>query len=116
MLVGFLLAYPYSAIAGTDAFNTEARTKFLPEWFDESIVLIKQIGVDREKSRQGIARLLYEHLFGEMPVNSCVFGAIVEDPPNPASEAFHRELSCSRLGSLPNSDGRARGIWFRKVK
>jgi len=114
-LAGFLLSYPFCLADPGDGFARAVRTEHLPTWRDHQITIIKQIAVGPAYARQGIARHLYLRLFHMLPRDSCVFGAIVEEPRNPASEGFHAALNFRRIGSRGAEDGRLRGIWFRRV-
>ena len=114
-LAGFLLSYPFCLVDQGDTFNRTVRTELLPTWRDDQITIIKQIAIGPAYARQGIARHLYLHLLHMLPQDSCVFGAIVEKPHNPASEGFHTALNFRRIGALEAQDGRLRGIWFRRV-
>src|SRR5215468_4840385 len=113
VLVGFVLAYPYTEIVPEDRFNREARAVFLADLSDTTLVLAKQAAVAPEARRHGVARSLYQNIYAILHSGATMFGAIVEEPRNPASESFHIALGWKRLGSLANPDGRPRGIWAR---
>jgi hypothetical protein len=53
--------------------------------------IVKQIGVDLGHQAKGIGRELYSHFFGKIEADY-VFSAIVAEPKNEPSEAFHRSF------------------------
>jgi predicted GNAT superfamily acetyltransferase len=64
--------------------------------FQDSYYVLKQIATDLNGRQRGVARRLAERFFSEVKCSS-IFSAIVAEPENPASCAFHREMGFSPL-------------------
>jgi predicted GNAT superfamily acetyltransferase len=64
--------------------------------FQDSYYVLKQIATDLNDRQRGVARRLAERFFSEVKC-SVIFSAIVAEPENPASCAFHREMGFSPL-------------------
>jgi uncharacterized protein len=90
---GFLIAFDQSA--QYDNFN------FL--WFRaryEKFIYIDRIVVDPAHRGQGTARAHYEDLFkfAQSHQHNVVVCEVNQDPPNPASDAFHQKLGFTKVG------------------
>ena len=104
---GFLLAY--SNAAGEAG------------WLDRQVAarsrgpygIIKQIAVDPGLAGRGIATALYRRLFAEAS-GLPLFAAVVLDPPNRRSIAFHERLGFTEEARLPHPDGMMRAIYMRR--
>jgi len=64
--------------------------------FHDSYYVLKQIATDLNDRERGLGRRLAERFFSEVKC-SYIFSAIVTEPENPASCAFHREMGFSPL-------------------
>jgi hypothetical protein len=90
----FLLAFDQSADYDSPNFL----------WFRERyprFVYVDRIVVAASARGRGLARLLYDDLFDEAARrgHSRVVCEVNSEPPNPASDAFHRALGFSQVGS-----------------
>lgn len=104
-LVGFILAYSDAHLAPDEWLNRRIRTGL------GSFLVIKQICVAGDAARRGIASHLYHHVLDQW-TTSPVVAAVVADPPNHASTAFHRKLGFQTLTELTPPDGRLRKVWI----
>lgn len=104
-LEAFLLAYRGERIGADDVVGTAIR-----ERIKQPFLYIKQVAVRPDAQRQGLARRLYEHLRAVAPGRPFA-AAIVIDPPNDASSAFHERLGFRRVFDVASPDGRGRAIW-----
>lgn len=109
-LLGFILAYPAKMIDANDHFNLAVRATICSEVEPSCLVIVKQVAVHAR--RAGVGTRLYSYLRTAVPSSTLFVGAIVEDPPNLASMAFHRAQGGKRIGELMHGDGRLRGIWM----
>jgi len=81
-------------------------------WFRdrfESFLYIDRIVVGRNYRRLGLGRRLYEDLFrrAEFLGHTTIACEVNAQPPNPVSDAFHREMGFSRVGTATsNSDAK----------
>ncbi|MEV4982991.1 GNAT family N-acetyltransferase [Micromonospora sp. NPDC053811] len=103
-LVGFLLAYSDQRIGPDEWLNHRIKVAL------GSFLVIKQVCVAREAARQGIASQLYHHVM-EQWTTSPVVAAVVAEPANHASTAFHRRLGFEKLAELRPPDRRLRTVW-----
>lgn len=105
-VAAFLLAY--SSAAGEAG------------WFDRQVAarcpgphgIIKQIAVDPGLAGRGLATALYRRLLAET-AGLPLFAAVVLEPPNRRSIAFHERLSFTEIARLPHPDGMPRAIYRR---
>jgi predicted GNAT superfamily acetyltransferase len=72
-------------------------------WFRahyDTFIYVDRIVVDHAFRSQGAARALYEDLFelARSQGQSLVVCEVNMDPPNPASEAFHKRLGFTQVG------------------
>jgi ribosomal protein S18 acetylase RimI-like enzyme len=105
-LVGFVLAYS-NARFGPDEWLNHAVAAELGR-----ILVIKQVCVARDGARRGVGSLLYRHVLERWQAGP-VIAAVVADPPNEASAAFHRKHGFTVLTTLTPPDGRPRNVWMR---
>jgi predicted GNAT superfamily acetyltransferase len=103
-LLGFVLAYSDAHLAPDEWLNRRIRTGL------GSFLVIKQVCVATGAARSGIASYLYHHVLDQWTM-SPVVAAVVADPPNHASTAFHRKLGFQPLTELTPPDGRPRKVW-----
>ncbi len=107
-VAGFLLAYTSDKIQPNEWLNMLIKSRH-PDPF----ILIKQICVNRNFTGRGIATSLYQHLFHEVP-RYPHFAAIVRDPPNLRSIAFHKKLGFYPFFEATPPDGIRREVWKRE--
>lgn len=101
----FVLAYTSERIDDEDPVSAATL-----ERLSGPFVYIKQVGVRPEAQRRGLARRLYDHLRAAAGNQPCA-AAIVLDPPNEASSAFHRSMGFRRAFDVDSPDGRGRALW-----
>ena len=107
---GFVLAYSDERLAPDEWLNHRIRARL------GGFLVIKQVCVAETAARQGIASQLYHHVLGQWS-RSPVIAAVVAEPPNHASTAFHRRLGFEVLTELTPPDGRLRQVWvWRKPR
>ena len=106
-LEGFMLAYTLDRIPAKGRIEQMLKSEY-PAGF----VLIKQVVVSPEHRRSGVGSRLYQALFRAAP-NVAFLAAIVQQPPNPASEAFHRSHGFRPYAEAAAEDGRLRAVWHR---
>lgn len=88
IVTGFLIAYDKGFSPKSEWSESERLiNQTLGDVTDYSV--IKQIAVSRDHRGQGHATALYRHYFDRIE-HAHVFTTIVSNPPNPASEKFHR--------------------------
>lgn len=90
---GFLIAFDQTAPYANINF----------EWFRsryENFIYVDRIIVDSAFRGQGVARVLYEDLFefARSQRQSLIVCEVNIDPPNPASDRFHRRLGFTHVG------------------
>ncbi len=76
-----------------------------------SFLVIKQVCVAHEAARQGVASDLYRRVLGQWS-SSPVIAAVVTEPVNRPSTAFHRRMGFEVLTELTPPDGRPRRVWM----
>jgi predicted GNAT superfamily acetyltransferase len=108
-LAAFLLAF-----GGEDSAPRSTVDRWLAEHFECPFLIVKQVCVDQQFTRQRIASKLYEHVFQANPRRR-LFAAIVLDPPNPSSVKFHERLGFVKLCEIDADDGLRRGVWSREA-
>jgi predicted GNAT superfamily acetyltransferase len=66
----------------------------------ESFIYVDRIVVDPSSRGQGVARALYEDLFklARSQGHSLIVCEVNADPPNPASDVFHKRLGFKQVG------------------
>lgn len=104
-IAAFVLGYSSERIGKAEVVNGRIR-----ERVDRPFVLIKQVAVTRSHARRGLARRLYDRVRVEAAERPR-YAAIVLDPPNEASVAFHERLGFRKAFELDAPDGSRRGIW-----
>lgn len=104
-VVGFILAYSDANLENDEWLNHRIRGEF------GSFLVIKQVCVARHVARQGVASRLYRHVLSRWHA-SPVIAAVVAEPENAASVAFHREMGFERLTELTPPDGMVRKVWI----
>ena len=107
-VAGFVLAYTSDNIQPDEWLNNLIKSRH-PDPF----ILIKQICVDRDFIGRGIATSLYHHLFHVAP-RWPHFAALVRDPPNLRSIAFHKKLGFYLVFEATPPDGIRREVWKRE--
>lgn len=109
----FLLAYESESIDPSELTNTLLRCNLV-----ESFILIKQICVRRDSTRnKGCAAALYDYIHQQQP-NKSNLAAVVLEPLNKRSIKFHERCGFYQLCNITppaDKDGeiRLRGIWYR---
>ena len=106
-VLGFLLAYSRDRIQKNEWLNLQIKFQY-PNPF----VLIKQICIRPDKVSRGLGKLLYKHLF-EQASEEKFFAAIVLQPPNYRSIAFHEKLCFKKVIEITPPDSIPRGIWMK---
>ncbi len=102
---GFLMTYgPADPVDPGDHGS-----RFIRERFGAAAPIIKQIASGAAHAGKGHARLLYQGFAAAQAAD--IFAAIVKDPPNQGSEAFHRKLGFHECAVFDHPDGKPRGIW-----
>ncbi len=109
-LAAFLLAYSSRFIQPDEWLNLQIRQRH-PNPF----VLIKQIAVHPEHQGKGLASKMYTYLF-QQTSGLPLFTAIVVDPPNKRSIAFHERLGFRKVFEAVPPDGLRRGVWKREAE
>lgn len=107
-VLGFVLAYSSRMIKKNEWLNMLIKARH-----PEDFVLIKQICVKRELAGKGVADILYRYLFKEA-AGEAFYTAIVLDPPNPRSFAFHEKHGFKKVMEERPPDGMLRGVWRRE--
>lgn len=109
-VLGFVLAYSDERLSPDEWLNHRIRTGL------GSFLVIKQVCVAKKAARKGIASQMYQHVLGQWSP-SPVIAAVVAEPVNLASTAFHRRLGFEVLTELTPPDGRQRKVWvWRKPR
>ncbi|GLX51765.1 hypothetical protein Shyhy01_47150 [Streptomyces hygroscopicus subsp. hygroscopicus] len=106
-VVGFLLAYSDARIGPEEWLNHRIKSTM------GAFLVIKQICVAQSVARGGVASRLYHHVM-ERWTRSPVIAAVVCEPYNGASVAFHRKLGFDELTRLTPPDGRRRMVWVAR--
>ena len=90
---GFLIAFDHSASYDNVNFLW-FRTRY------ENFFYVDRIVVDAAFRGQGVARALYEDLFevARSQRQSLIVCEVNADPPNPASDIFHKRLGFKKVG------------------
>lgn len=101
----FVLAYSSERIDDEDEVSVA-----ILERMGRPFLYIKQVGVRPDAQRRGLAGRLYRHLRAAAGGEVCA-AAIVLDPPNEASTAFHRRMGFRCVFDVDSPDGRGRAIW-----
>ena len=109
-VLGFLLAYSSDRIQKNEWLNLQIKFEH-PEPF----VLIKQICIRPDQVGRGLGKLLYKHLF-EQASEEKFFAAIVLQPPNHSSIAFHEKLGFKKLFETTPPDFISRGVWMKNFR
>ncbi len=89
-------------------------------WFKERyerFVYVDRIAVDPAARGKGHARALYEALFARAREAGfpCVVCEVNEEPPNPASDAFHAALGFAVVGEAVLPGGAKRVRYFERI-
>ncbi len=108
--LAFLLAFDQAADYGSPNFL----------WFRERFdrfVYVDRICVDPALRGRGIARRFYEAVFERARASGAgrVVCEVNEDPPNPASDAFHAALCFKEIGSAFLGDRGKRVRYFERT-
>ena len=104
-LQAFVIAYTDDLIDSADAVGQAIRRRV-----GATFVLIKQVCVAPESMGRGYARTLYDVVrakSGGLPR----YAAVVLEPPNSASVAFHECLGFRSVLEVEAPDGMPRGVW-----
>ena len=106
-LVGFTLAYRSDSLRKDEWVNRRVRVTLGP------FLVIKQVCVSPTRVRSGVASRLYYEV---LPAESArpVIAAVVDEPKNLPSAAFHRRLGFEELTTLVPPDGIKRTIWISR--
>jgi predicted GNAT superfamily acetyltransferase len=105
----FLLSYGMG-----DAVDSEdVGSQFIRQRFGASVPIIKQVATRPAFAGSGFARALYSYFIAKAARD--VYAAIVKQPPNRGSEAFHERLGFSEAATFSHPDGKLRGIWQRLI-
>ncbi|WP_159976467.1 MULTISPECIES: GNAT family N-acetyltransferase [unclassified Novosphingobium] len=101
MIDAMILAFAPGAAYDSDNYR----------WFDAryaSFVYIDRVVTAPEARGRGLARRLYAHLFAAARAagHERIVCEVNSDPPNPASEAFHRSLGFAPLGEALLGNGK----------
>lgn len=106
-IAGFVLAYGSDRIGPDETVN-----RTIADRHPAPFVLIKQICIAPERGGRGYARRLYDHVLeasGGLPQ----FAAVVLEPLNQPSVAFHERLGFREVFQIVAPDGLPRGIYGR---
>jgi len=100
-VVGFAVAYSGERIAPDEWLNLQIRARL------DDFVVMTQVCVDPDHSAPEIAALLYEHVLARTRGLPVVVAMVLE-PVNAASVAFHARLGFAPMLELTPPDGRRR--------
>lgn len=107
-IAGFILGYDDVAMDEKDPVRIEILKRI-----DKPFFMIKQICIHKKWVRKGFAGLLYQSFIKE--TKPCpVLAAIVHDPPNEASMAFHTQMGFKPLFEFFPEDKMKRVMWLKK--
>ena len=78
-------------------------------WFRDRLsrfIYVDRIAVSEQHRGRGLARLLYEEIFtyGAESGHEVIVCEVNSDPPNPASDAFHRAMAFTEMGDAQLDD------------
>jgi predicted GNAT superfamily acetyltransferase len=78
-------------------------------WFRDRLsrfIYVDRIAVSEQHRSRGLARLLYEEIFtyGAESGHEVIVCEVNSDPPNPASDAFHRAMAFTEMGDAQLED------------
>lgn len=107
-VIGFLLAYSRDGIESHEWLNLRIKGQY-----KNPFVLIKQVCISPDSSGKGLAKYFYRYLFEKVPDND-FFGAIVLEPLNSRSIAFHERMGFTKVLEATPPDGLLRGVWMKK--
>lgn len=105
-LAGFVLAYSNARCGPQEWLNHRIAADL------GDILVIKQVAVTRQAARRGVGSQLYTYVLDRSPTVP-VIAAVVAEPANQASAAFHRKHGFTILTTLTPPDGRPRDVWVR---
>jgi Leucine-rich repeat (LRR) protein/ribosomal protein S18 acetylase RimI-like enzyme len=111
-IVAFLLAYGSDkVIVAKEELNAHIKAKLCPDF-----VVIKQICTHRDYMGKGYAQLLYKELFARMLLvyhdkPPPVFTAVIKEPLNTRSVAFHKLTDFVSIATYTPTDGMGRIIF-----
>lgn len=105
MIVGFVVASSSHAPLHSD-WLTETLVRVARRPF----VVVKQVGVTTRARRFGVGRRLYGEAL-EWADGRPILAAVVDEPPNRASRAFHQRLGLVPLLRALPPDGVPRTVW-----
>ena len=104
-VIGFLLAYSSDRIQDSEWLNLLIKYRNRVPFF-----VIKQICIRSERTREGLATSLYQYCLSQAK-EQYGFAAIVLNPINYASIAFHEKLGFKKIFEEIPPDGIRRGVW-----
>jgi predicted GNAT superfamily acetyltransferase len=110
ILSGFLYAYSSDLISDNEYVN-----QLIKKDHPAPFVLIKQICIQPSLIGQGVATYLYQYLFGQT-MGYPLFAAIVLEPFNQRSVAFHERHGFQQIFQCTPEDDIPRGVWKRLPK
>lgn len=105
-VVGFVLAYANRHFGADEWLNRRVADEL------GGILVVKQVCVAREAAGHGIGSLLYRHVLDGWTTTPVV-AAVVAEPRNEASNAFHGKHGFGVMFTLRPPDGRLRNVWVR---
>jgi predicted GNAT superfamily acetyltransferase len=104
-VIGFILAYSDAHLESDEWLNHRIKGEF------GGFLVIKQVCTAKDAARQGVASRLYRHVLQQWNA-SPVIAAVVSQPENLASVAFHRGMGFELLTETTPPDGMARTVWI----
>jgi len=104
---GYVLAYSSERIQAGEWLNMKLR-----EAYGDTFVLIKQLAIRKRATSKGYGSRLYDHVAKAAPGRRHM-AAIVLDPPNRRSVAFHEKCGFHKIAEYLPPDGKPRGVWAR---
>lgn len=105
-IVGFTLTFLRSDVQA----DLEDLGSLLPHVSEPEFLLVKQVAVRRGLQGQGIGKTLYRNLLARFPTLP-TFAAILLEPENPRSVAFHESMGFKRFLEFRGSDNARRCFW-----
>lgn len=108
-VAGFVLAYGNRHFGADEWLNRHVADEL------GGILVVKQVCVSREAAGKGVGSLLYRHVLDRWTTTPVV-AAVVAEPRNEASHAFHAKHGFAVGFTLKPPDGRLRNVWVRPAQ
>ncbi|GAA4978526.1 hypothetical protein GCM10023205_53270 [Yinghuangia aomiensis] len=105
-VIGFVLAYSNLHFDADEWLNHHVAKEL------GQILVVKQVCVSRGAADSGVGSRLYRYILDRWTTTPVV-AAVVAEPNNEASAAFHTKHGFTIMLSLRPQDGRLRNVWVR---